>query len=296
MHALEKFKGLLGDIFQFESSDLDFGIYRILNYKQKEVEEFIDQKLPQIIEDAFQRHKKNLSENIHQEYERVRREIIRTLGNNAFTPTGELNPVFADTPLGQEYLRIKEQKELLEKLEEIKEQVYNDLYSFFSRFYEDGDFIPQYRYSKEPKYSIPYNGEEVKLYWANAEFPSVWTNIHTYRRFKATRRGLRASMSPGSTLSPHNLSERLANALRAYFFGGFLSFPAWDKNRYSTPHPVVKGKKLDVCLYKTTRSDTGFKDYLYNVKYKDSTWIAMLENRLRLAKELLNKRRSIWWK
>lgn len=166
MYALKKFQELLGDVFQFESSDLDFGIYRILNYKQKGVKEFINQKQPKIIEEAFQKHKKNLSEDIHQQYERVRREIIRTLGNNAFTPTGELNPVFADTPLGQEYLRIKEQKELLEKLEEIKEQVYNDLYSFFSRFYEDGDFIPQYRYSKEPKYSIPYNGEEVKLYWA----------------------------------------------------------------------------------------------------------------------------------
>jgi adenine-specific DNA-methyltransferase len=74
-------------------------------------------------------------------------------------------------------LRIKEQKELLEKLEEIKEQVYNDLYSFFSRFYEDGDFIPQYRYSKEPKYSIPYNGEEVKLYWANADQYYIKTGI-----------------------------------------------------------------------------------------------------------------------
>ncbi|MFZ8831176.1 MAG: site-specific DNA-methyltransferase, partial [Thermodesulfobacteriaceae bacterium] len=134
MNSLEKFQELLRDIFQFESSDLDFGIYRILNYKQKEVREFIDQKLPQIIEDAFQKHKKNLSEDIREEYERVRREIIRTLGNNAFTSTGEINPVFANTPLGQEYLRIKEQKELLEKLEEIKEQVYNDLYSFFSRF------------------------------------------------------------------------------------------------------------------------------------------------------------------
>jgi adenine-specific DNA-methyltransferase len=177
MHALKKFQELLRDIFQFESSDLDFGIYRILNYKQKEVKEFIDQKLPQIIEDAFQKHKKNLSEDIHEEYEKVRREIIRTLGNNAFTPTGELNPVFADTNIGQEYLRIKEQKELLEKLEEIKEQVYNDLYSFFSRFYEDGDFIPQYRYSKEPKYSIPYNGEEVKLYWANADQYYIKTGI-----------------------------------------------------------------------------------------------------------------------
>jgi adenine-specific DNA-methyltransferase len=35
-------------------------------------------------------------------------------------------------------------------------------------------------------------------------------------------------------------------------------------------------------------------DYLYNVKYKDSTWIAMFENRLRLAKELLNERGSIF--
>jgi adenine-specific DNA-methyltransferase len=177
MNALKKFQELLRDIFQFESSDLDFGIYRILNYKRDEVEKFINQKLPQIIEEAFQKHKKNLSEDIHQQYKRVRREIIRTLGNNAFTPTGELNPVFADTPLGQEYLRIKEQKELLEKLEEIKEQVYNDLYSFFSRFYEDGDFIPQYRYSKEPKYSIPYNGEEVKLYWANADQYYIKTGI-----------------------------------------------------------------------------------------------------------------------
>jgi len=177
MNALKKFQELLRDIFQFESSDLDFGIYRILNYKQKEVEEFINQKLPQIIEDAFQKHKENLSENIHKGYERVREEIIKTLGNNAFTPTGELKPVFADTPLGQEYLRIKEQKEILEKLEEIKEQVYNDLYSFFSRFYEDGDFIPQYRYSKEPKYSIPYNGEEVKLYWANADQYYIKTGI-----------------------------------------------------------------------------------------------------------------------
>jgi adenine-specific DNA-methyltransferase len=177
MHALRKFQDLLRDIFQFESSDLDFGIYRILNYKRDEVEKFINQKLPQIIEDAFQKHKKNLSEDIHEEYERVRREIMRTLGNNAFTPTGELNPVFADTNIGQEYLRIKEQKELLEKLQEIKEQVYNDLYSFFSRFYEDGDFIPQYRYSKEPKYSIPYNGEEVKLYWANADQYYIKTGI-----------------------------------------------------------------------------------------------------------------------
>ena len=34
--------------------------------------------------------------------------------------------------------------------------------------HEDGDCVPQYRYSiKGHKYTTPYNGEEVKLYWAN---------------------------------------------------------------------------------------------------------------------------------
>ena len=48
--------------------------------------------------------------------------------------------------------------------------MFNDLYSFFSRFYEEGDFVPQYRYSiKGHKYAIPYDGDEVKLYWANSE-------------------------------------------------------------------------------------------------------------------------------
>jgi adenine specific DNA methylase Mod len=35
-------------------------------------------------------------------------------------------------------------------------------------------------------------------------------------------------------------------------------------------------------------------DYLYNVKYKDSTWITLLENRLRLARDLLKDTGSIF--
>ena len=36
------------------------------------------------------------------------------------------------------------------------------------------------------------------------------------------------------------------------------------------------------------------ENYLYSVRYKDSAWITLLENRLRLAKELLNERGSIF--
>jgi len=35
-------------------------------------------------------------------------------------------------------------------------------------------------------------------------------------------------------------------------------------------------------------------DYFYSVKYKDTTWITFLENRLRLARELLNEKGSIF--
>lgn len=36
----QKLKGKLKELFQFDSSDLDFGIYRIMNYKRKEIEDF----------------------------------------------------------------------------------------------------------------------------------------------------------------------------------------------------------------------------------------------------------------
>ncbi len=35
------------------------------------------------------------------------------------------------------------------------------------RYWQDGDFISKRRYSKKERYAIPYNGEEVYLYWAN---------------------------------------------------------------------------------------------------------------------------------
>ncbi|MCS7159450.1 MAG: hypothetical protein RMJ19_03170, partial [Gemmatales bacterium] len=41
------------------------------------------------------------------------------------------------------------------------------LYTFFSRYWHEGDFISKRRYSRKERYAIPYNGEEVYLYWAN---------------------------------------------------------------------------------------------------------------------------------
>jgi len=47
---LQILKDHLRELFQFDSSDLDFGIYRIMNYKRKEIENFIEQDLIQAVE------------------------------------------------------------------------------------------------------------------------------------------------------------------------------------------------------------------------------------------------------
>src|SRR3990172_6952333 len=170
METIKKFQDLLKELFQFETSDLDFGIYRILNYKRDQIKKFIQEDLVNKVESAFAKHKDERLTNINIRFEEAKEKIIQSLGKEAFTPTSGLKEQFKDTPLGRDYLAIKAQKDEAQTIDEIKLQVFNDLYSFFSRFYEEGDFIPQYRYSiKGHKYAIPYNGEEVKLYWANNE-------------------------------------------------------------------------------------------------------------------------------
>ncbi len=168
MDSLSKFQSLLNEIFQFEASDLDFGIYRILNYKRDQIDKFIKEDIKNIVENAFSKHRDERLLNVTQKFEDARKRVIETLGEIAFTPTRDLKAEFQNTPVGKDYLLLKEQKDLAGKIDEIKLQVFNDLYTFFSRYYEEGDFVPQYRYSiKNFRYAIPYNGEEVKLYWAN---------------------------------------------------------------------------------------------------------------------------------
>jgi len=50
MESIQKFQDLLKRLFQFETSDLDFGIYRILNYKRGRIEKFIQEDFKNIID------------------------------------------------------------------------------------------------------------------------------------------------------------------------------------------------------------------------------------------------------
>lgn len=168
--SIQKLRVLLKSLFQFDAAELDFGIYRVMNHKRKEIENFIEDDLIKVIEKEFERYKaqnqKELLEKIGEKKKEIRK-LEKELGEKILK-NGEIEEKFRDKPFAKEYTELKKQIEEIDITESIQSQVFNDLYNFFSRYYEDGDFISKRRYSsKQHKYAIPYNGEEVKLYWAN---------------------------------------------------------------------------------------------------------------------------------
>lgn len=111
----QKFRDILAEILQLDQAELDFGIYRIMNQKRKDIEAFLNNRLvPKVT------------------------KILK-----------------AQTAAGTD-------------ISAMENEVFSHLAKFFSRYYEGGDFISKRRY-KDDAYAIPYSGEEVKLYWANAD-------------------------------------------------------------------------------------------------------------------------------
>ena len=169
-NSLEKFQSLLKEIFQFEAADLDFGIYRILNFKRELIDKFINEELKARVEAIFAALQQEDLAKIDRELAEARQAVIINVSPDAITPAGGVKKEFKNVTACKKYLEILERQKDVSDLEHIKVQTFNDLFNFFSRYYSEGDFIPQYRYSiKSNRYAIPYDGEEVKLYWANSD-------------------------------------------------------------------------------------------------------------------------------
>lgn len=165
-NPLEKFQDLLRELFQFDSADLDFGIYRIMNYKRTAIDQFITEELPQQITAELDRGALAQQSQVAQELAKARQEILKTFEEDALDAEGHLQKYW-DTKLGKRYLELQAQAAGARSRQALETSVYNHLFSFFSRYYQDGDFISKRRYSKRERYAIPYNGEEVYFYWAN---------------------------------------------------------------------------------------------------------------------------------
>lgn len=165
---LPQFQVLLRELFQFDYADLDFGIYRIMNHKREVVERFISEQLPATI--ATELDKGPLAQQALAEAKlaEVGQRIRSDVDENAIDEEGKLESDYHKLRVGREYLEAQRQvADGSRSRAAVEASIYNHLYTFFSRYYEEGDFISKRRYSRNKRYAIPYNGEEVYLHWAN---------------------------------------------------------------------------------------------------------------------------------
>ena len=175
--SLHKLQELFQQLFRADQADLDFGIYRIINYRRDQIQAFINEKLPVIVKDSLANSE---IESARQEVETVASQIPEGMLDADGTL---INEAFAQVPIIKKYFEIKEKLGSLQSQYQHEDTVYNHLHTFFSRYYESGDFIPRRRYSQTERYAIPYNGEEVYLHWANRDQYYVKSGEHfsTYR-------------------------------------------------------------------------------------------------------------------
>ena len=157
---LERFTKLLKEIFELDKSDLDFGIYRIMNLRKTQIETFLTNRLPQMVQETLAPFAQDSKEEIRAKMDQIK-ESVAEMG---FT----VEALPENAPKKREYVQL--QKQLMEgaDLAGLETDVYSALYTFFNRYYDEGDFISKRRY-KSGVYAIPYEGEEVKLYWANQD-------------------------------------------------------------------------------------------------------------------------------
>lgn len=157
---------LLRELFQLNNSDLDFGIYRILKLRSRDVEEFIEKVLPQKLEEVKKKLEDRAAEDIKKDLENVTTDLKANYGNDFELKTEALGQIELFKEKFGQYIILKERLENSRLSEDIENDIYNDLYRFFERYYEEGDFVTKPR-AGDKTYMIPYDGEEVKLYWAN---------------------------------------------------------------------------------------------------------------------------------
>lgn len=144
----------LREIFQIDRPELDFGIYRILNARADEINDYLENRLAEKVQAAL------------------------AVGNAANTQQLQTELQEAEKnaqALGVSSDGVPKVQELRNKLKaattgygEHENAVFSHLLTFFSRYYDNGDFISQRRY-KGDTYAIPYAGEEVMLHWANKD-------------------------------------------------------------------------------------------------------------------------------
>lgn len=150
---------LLREMFQLDQPDLDFGLYRIMHAKRGQVEAFLATEFDQLIDSVFAKRGERHEEEARKYFETVRDEVIADGGDP------EASKKVQQARARYDVIRITGGEDA---------EIYDHLHRFFSRYYDQGDFMSLRRYGKgaagsAETYAVPYDGSEVMLHWANKD-------------------------------------------------------------------------------------------------------------------------------
>ena len=185
----KKLVTLLKELFQLDRPDLDFGFYRIMHAKSAEVTQFLEQDLLPQVQAALSQYRSADKATIERDLD----ETVRRIRSDGADP---------DTSSKVRKLRKRLAEEAVD-LEALEAEAYDHLYAFFRRYYSEGDFLGK-RVYKPGVYAIPYEGEEVKLHWANAD--QYYIKTGEYLRDYAFR------LRPEDAADPMRVHFRLVDA------------------------------------------------------------------------------------
>jgi len=138
-----------------------------MNFKRDTIERFIQKDLIEEVDKELTSGMLASQSQAASELKEVAAQIRETLGETALNGDGSLDESYHGTPLGKRYLELHARASEAQERPALEATIFNHLYAFFSRYYDNGDFLSKRRYSRREKYAIPYNGEEVYLHWAN---------------------------------------------------------------------------------------------------------------------------------
>ena len=173
--ALNTLREKLRDMFHFAHNELTFGIFRILKIKRDEIDQFIDEKLPSIVDEALAEG----TDILYDSQLTAVKEYIEKEGGA--TEKGYLNDISGNLQVLIDFLEYKRQEELIAPLqtnpEDLKSKlafrIYNHVHSFFEGYYRDGDFGYNDRSTATYKVDYPdevdYNGVDTLFHWKSRD-------------------------------------------------------------------------------------------------------------------------------
>lgn len=181
-----RFVELMAELFQLDEAEaLDFGLYRVIRRHNREVRAFLGEivadgaakalqggRLAELLDAAFA----SVGHEAQAEDKFRVKELEKQLGLKPGMTQAQREAVLAQAEgipaasgIVTEYRSRTETLGLQQTVQQDRAEVLNRLYQFFSRHYQDGDFIVERRYGKGGARYVKSTGEDTEFHWATED-------------------------------------------------------------------------------------------------------------------------------